>query len=98
MKMQFRIFVLFFTFLFLSIFMGSYESVHLYRRKHFFCGNRLVDTLSKMCKTYNDPTGVVMGENDQAGIIETCCEQPCTLNVLATYCGTLKQKFIINFQ
>ncbi|XP_045482950.1 bombyxin A-2-like [Harmonia axyridis] len=66
------------------------RSSNIHSRMQYFCGTRLVVALSLICETYNNPSEVEEDYSQRNGIIETCCQRPCSRSVLASYCGSLK--------
>ncbi|NP_001121790.1 bombyxin B-8 precursor [Bombyx mori] len=62
-----------------------------------YCGSHLADTLADLCFGVVKRGGAqyapyfwqkaYLGSRGKRGVVDECCFRPCTLDVLASYCG-----------
>nr|P29519.1 RecName: Full=Bombyxin B-12; Short=BBX-B12; AltName: Full=4K-prothoracicotropic hormone; Short=4K-PTTH; Contains: RecName: Full=Bombyxin B-12 B chain; Contains: RecName: Full=Bombyxin B-12 A chain; Flags: Precursor [Bombyx mori]BAA00685.1 bombyxin B-12 precursor [Bombyx mori] len=62
-----------------------------------YCGAHLANTLADLCFGVEKRSGAqyapyfwtrqYLGSRGKRGVVDECCFQPCTLDVLLSYCG-----------
>nr|UXO98105.1 arthropod insulin-like growth factor 1 [Tenebrio molitor] len=61
--------------------------------KEYFCGKKLVRTLTELCSIYNNPT--YARNRFRRQIVDECCRSPCTRRYLVLYyCSEAKSSVV----